>query len=203
MENFNEVYSSNHKKVLNYVNRKITDDLTVAEELTNDIFMKVYKSFDTYDSNLASMSTWVMNIANNAVIDHYRKKTNDTVSLDATIGEDGKISLMDKIPSPTNPHKKMVSDETLEIIQGEFDALPEKYREIAKLYFNNQLTYDEIVAKLNIPLGTVKGQINRARIKLVKRLERVRLLRRSIGTTQCQRCIERLVIHGLRSPVAA
>lgn len=173
MENFNEVYSSNHKRVLNYIARKI-NDLTVAEELTNDVFMKVHAHLHKFDERKASMPTWIMKFATNKIIDHFRKKKNQTLSLDATIGEDGKISLMDKVASPMNPHMKMVSNETLDIVQRELDALPVVYKDIANLYFNSQKSYDEISRILNIPLGTVKGQISRARTKLMTRLEPIR-----------------------------
>lgn len=177
MENFDSIYKDNHKRVLNFVINKI-NYITDAEELTNDVFMKVHKHLANFDEDKASMTTWIMNITKNSVIDYYRKKREKIVSLDESNDKESDnvgVRLMDTITSSSNPHKEMVSSETMDRIQDELSSLPDTYRDIASLFFNEELSYDEISTRLEIPLGTVKGQISRVRAKLVSRLETVRI----------------------------
>ena len=176
MENFNKVYADNHKMVLNFINMKV-NEFTTAEELTNDVFMKVYKHLANFDEDKASMSTWVMNIAKNTVIDHYRKAKLETVSVDKENenGESGyatwNLLNVANIPTPLN---KIIGDEIGDMIQGEISSLDGKYKDVADLFFNEELSYEEIADRLMLPLGTVKGQISRARKKLTEKLETIR-----------------------------
>lgn len=174
MESFNEVYTKNHKVVLNYVNYKI-NNFVIAEELTNDVFMRVHKHLDRYDSKKSAMSTWVMNIASNIVIDHYRKVKKETISLDSPMDENSNWSLMDTMKTSTNPQKRMIDGELSDRIQNEISSLPENYRKVSELFFNQQLNLNEISQQLNIPIGTVKGQISRARTKLTNKLQTVEI----------------------------
>lgn len=176
MKNFDQIYSDNHKMVLNFVAMKI-NEFTKAEELTNDVFMRVYKHLDNYDENKSSVKTWVMNIAKNIVIDHYRRVKKETISLDSSIrnDEDSKITIMDRMSANSNPHKEFVSNEVYNIIQDEMSSLDGKYYDVANLFFNEGMSYEEISAELKIPMGTVKGQISRSRKKLQKSLEAVRV----------------------------
>jgi len=177
MKNFNQIYSDNHKMVLIYISMKINDSL-VAEELTNDVFMRVHKHLDNYDAEKSSMKTWVMNIANNIVIDHYRKAKIKHVSMDISPEdeESGYASWKTlNVSTELTPLRNMINEEVGDRIRDEINSLDETYRNVANLYFIEQLSYDEIGVRLNIPLGTVKGQINRARKKLTTKLESVRI----------------------------
>lgn len=178
MENFNQIYSDNHKMVLNFISMKINDSL-IAEELANDVFMRVHKHLNNFDEEKSSMKTWIMNIASNIVIDHYRKNKLQTLSLDETNNNDESdnvgIRRSDKITSNSNPQKKMINSELGDRLRNAISSLDETHREIADLYFNGQLTYEEIGQRLNQPLGTVKGKISRARKKLQERLKTVRV----------------------------
>ena len=181
MENFNEVYGDNHKKVLNYIACNIKEDITIAEELTNDVFMRVHKHLHKYDPKKATVATWVMFMAKNVVIDHYRRKKKLTVSMDEMLDSSktsDNLSVRSEtfinMVSTTNPFKEMVGNEISDIIQNEFLNLPDKYINVADLFFNDQCTYEEISKTLNIPLGTVKIQLNRTRKILKSKLENIR-----------------------------
>lgn len=171
MQNFNSIYSENYKSVFNFLNFKL-NNTSIGEELTNDVFMKVYKNLDIYDENLSQMSTWVMNITKNTMIDYLRKKKLNTITLEKEI--DGKIvSFVDNFLSPNNPYTTMVSNEKMIRINMEIQSLKPKYKRVAELFFNKELNYEEISKKLNLPLGTVKGQINRLRTSLQTKLPNV------------------------------
>ena len=175
MENFDLIYNANHKSILNFIIRKVNNQ-EVAEELTNDVFMKVYKNLDKYDEKLSTMKTWIMNITSNTVIDYYRKRKLETISLEKDFKNDDNrvITVLDRVHSKGyTPFQEMTTNEGVENIKDAISNLPSKYEVIAELFFNEEYSYEEISKKLNIPLGTVKGQISRTRKILTAKLQRV------------------------------
>lgn len=175
MENFNEIYNANYKMILGFVIRKV-NDLQLAEELTNDIFMKVYNHLHNFDSKKSAMKTWIMNITSNTVIDYYRKKKLDTISLnkDNDNGEDKSTSLIDKLVChiPT-PYQTLDSKERMNKIDRVIAELSNSEFEVAYYYFKEELTYQEIADVMKINLGTVKAKLSRARKSLQVKLELV------------------------------
>lgn len=176
MENFNIVYSQNHKMVLRFIAMKIKD-YTIAEELANDVFMRVHKHLENFDPEKSTMKTWIINITKNIIIDEYRRNRLESVSVDKedAYGNSGYAS-WESLNGKTSltPLTQIVTGETIGLIENEISSLDEIYRDVATLYFKEELSYDEISDRLNLPLGTVKGQISRARKKLVERLETLR-----------------------------
>ena len=71
MQTFEKIYTENYEGVLRHINMRV-QDMSVAEELTNDVFMKVHKHLGDYDETKSAIPTWVRFIANNIVIDHFR-----------------------------------------------------------------------------------------------------------------------------------
>ena len=169
---FEEIYSKFNKQIMNYVIQKVLQK-EIAEELTSDIFMKVYKRLDTFDVNKAQMTTWIYNIAKNTVIDYYRKVKLVTTSLDMIDSEGHNDAYANKIfngaPS-TNPHLVMVSKENYNTIQVAIVRLPKKLKRISNLFFNHNYKMKDIAVMTNKPLGTVKVNIHSARKILQKDL---------------------------------
>lgn len=181
MESFNLIYSENHKLVLNFILMKI-GDISMAEELTNDVFMKVHKHLKRFDENKASMRTWIINITKNTVIDYYRKKKMNTISIDDTYSFNNLDNNNNKanqtylnMVTNSNPHKEMVTSESIDLIKESLLYLNKNTRKVAELYFLKELTYNEICNTLNISLGNVKSTIFRARKILIKKLETQKL----------------------------
>ena len=181
MVDFNRVYSDNHKKILYYINSNIKN-YEIAEELTNDVFIKVHKNLLKYDEKKATIATWVAKIAKYTIIDYYRSSysnnNNRTSNLDAELNSniDKSVSFKDVLPTTdSNPLKQLISSEVSDVIQKQINSLPKQYRDVSNLFFNEHCSYQEIANRLSIPIGTVRGQINRARVKLVNKLETIRL----------------------------
>lgn len=175
MEKFNKIYGDNHKLVLKYVINKIKD-VVVSEEITNDIFMKVYNNLDNYDSEKSSMKTWIINITSNTVIDYYRKKKLETISINKDIdnGEGKSTSFVNKLVDKTQtPFEALHSKERMMRIDDKIFELGKKDFEIAYFFFKEELNYQEIADVLVIPLGTVKARISRVKKKLQLKLETV------------------------------
>jgi len=165
---FNNVYAENHAKILNLINYKLGNkERELAEELTNDVFLRVDKHLCNYNSEQSSLTTWIYNIANNIVIDHWRKASLDTFSISLMTDNDGKETF--DLPTNTkNPEQLMVNYEQGELVEAAINSLPAGYKRLTEMFFMEQRSHQEIVDELNLPLGTVKGQLHRAKAKLKK-----------------------------------
>ena len=140
-----------------------------AEDLTQETFIKAFNALSSFNSEYA-FSTWLYKIAVNNSIDHFRKKRLKTCSLDSPIeAKDG--PLRREFPDTgSGPESGLISKEQSSQIQNAIDALPDKYRLAIILRHSQDKSYEEISQVLNIPLGTVKVRIFRAREMLKKKL---------------------------------
>ena len=164
---FNEIHKEYCSKILNYFSFKINDNET-AEELTNDVFVKVYEHLDEYDESISKMNTWVFNIAKNVLIDYFRKRKLQTSSMGNYLDDNGDESLVHSDYS--NPEKVMVNNELGEQIHLAINSLPKKQSAIMNKFLVEQLSHEEIANLLAIPIGTVKATINRAKEILREKL---------------------------------
>ncbi len=141
-----------------------------TEDLVQEAFIKAFGSLATFNDEYA-FSTWLYKIAINNCIDHFRKKRLKTYSLDKPIdSKNGEIRR--EFPDPTyQPDKALLSKEKDKLIEEAIQNLPEKYRISIVLRHNEDKSYEEISQILNIPLGTVKARIFRAREMLKKQLK--------------------------------
>lgn len=163
------IYKNNHNKVLNFVISKMGyKDKETAEELTQDVFVKANRHLVNYDSNISSMSTWLITIASNIVIDHYRKKKLHTFSIHNEIKnqKDSKSKPLDFPANIKNPEQLMVNNEEGLRVENAINALPKGYRRLTEMFFLEECSHKEIQKELNIPLNTVKVQIMRAKKQL-------------------------------------
>jgi RNA polymerase sigma-70 factor (ECF subfamily) len=155
--------------VYNLVYRMVRD-LEEAEDLTQEAFIKAFNSLASFNEEYA-FSTWLYKIATNNCIDFFRKRKLQTFSLDKPIQyKDSEIQ--HEIPDPElNPEKSILARERSRMIQKAIKALPEKYYTAIILRHNEEKSYEEIAEILNLPLGTVKARIFRAREMLNKELK--------------------------------
>ena len=143
-----------------------------AEDITMESFGKAFNSIDRYDTRYA-FSTWLFKIATNNCIDFIRKKRLETTSLDEPIGKDGDEDLtIDVKAEARNPEQNFIRHQRHVSVRGTIEKLDEKYRMLIKLRYYDELSYEEISQQLNIPLGTVKAQLFRAKELLSKMLEK-------------------------------
>lgn len=159
MKDFNQIYTDFHKMVLTYAAQKLP--MEVAEELTQDVFMKVYNNLHKYDESKAKLSTWIMNITRHAVIDKWRKVKLDTMSINSLVDDDEKEFF--EVSVTDNPLSEMMNGEYQKAVRDVVLELPKTYKRMANLFFNCELNYEEISERMNVPIGTVKGKISRAR----------------------------------------
>ena len=166
---YDQLLKKYKQSVYNLVFRMVRD-IQEAEDLTQESFIKAFSSLAQFNEEYA-FSTWLYKIATNNCIDYFRKRKLQTYSLDKPIQyKDSEIQ--QEIPDPElNPEKSILADERHSIIQDAISTLPEKYYTAIVLRHNEERSYEEIAEILELPLGTVKARIFRAREMLNKALK--------------------------------
>lgn len=161
--NFNNVYTSYHSDVLKMVTFKLGQkNKELAEELTNDVFVKANKHINAYDKEQSTVKTWLFHIANNLIKDQWRRKDLNPLSIEAQLDSEGNEMLQIESNSLT-PHEILVNDDLGAKLNGAINSLPDGYRSLSVEFFVNQCSYEEVGDKLELPLNTVKGKLFRAR----------------------------------------
>ncbi|MGE0406037.1 MAG: RNA polymerase sigma factor [Candidatus Korobacteraceae bacterium] len=147
-----------------------------AQDLTQDVFIKVYRTLNSYDPSRGAFTTWLAAMTRNLLVDHYRRTRQEraTDSLDTTAHDE------EDLPSPAAqladprpaPDALVESRETQRVVQQGLQRLSPELREVLILRDLQDMDYREIAAALRLPEGTVKSRINRGRTELARVLSR-------------------------------
>lgn len=158
---FAELVDRYQTPIVNYVCRML-GNYEDAVDLSQDVFLKAYSALESYRPQYP-FPAWLFRIARNAAIDEIRKRRLSTVSLDAPMEfEDGVAGR--EVQSPgLDPEDSYLGIEFADRVSAAIDELPEKYREPIILRHAADLSYEEIAEALELPIGTVKTRIFRAR----------------------------------------
>jgi len=142
----------------------------LAADLSQDAFIKVFSMLERYNPAYA-FSSWLFKITSNLCIDHLRRRRVETFAMDDPIdGEKGEIQRQYESSEP-DPHEHFVRREKMDKLNAAIEQLPEHYRIMLVLRHQENLSYEEIAESLEIPLGTVKARIHRAREMLKNSLK--------------------------------
>jgi RNA polymerase sigma-70 factor (ECF subfamily) len=140
-----------------------------VDDLVQESFIKAFSALESYSVEYA-FSTWLYKIATNHAIDYLRKRKLKTYSIDKP-RETKEGSVEFELPDATyRPDRHIVADQRRQLIQEAIDALPEKYHRVIVMRHQQEKSYEEIAKELDLPLGTVKAHIFRARELLNKYL---------------------------------
>jgi RNA polymerase sigma-70 factor (ECF subfamily) len=139
-----------------------------AEDLTQDIFLKIFRALHTFDRR-ANFQTWLISISRNLCIDHYRSVRKER----ETMARDVDASQLMPVSRDRSPHAELEQIDLKQVIRQALAALAPSLREAVVLRDLQEFSYQEIAARLNLPEGTVKSRINRGRIELARQLRRV------------------------------
>ncbi|MFL6375075.1 MAG: RNA polymerase sigma factor [Pyrinomonadaceae bacterium] len=167
-----DIVSAFSRRIFNLAYR-FTSSVDAAEDLTQDVFIRIYKTLDQYDSKQGDLANWLMRLARNLIIDDYRHRQRNPQNSMADAVDDHQYHLR---AVGTSAHKEVERKELAAQVQQGIDKLPEDLRTCVILRDIEELTYAEIVDLLKIPEGTVKSRINRGRIELAKILRRMRVV---------------------------
>jgi RNA polymerase sigma-70 factor (ECF subfamily) len=147
-----------------------------AEDLTQEAFIKMYRTLSSYDPSKGAFVTWVTTITRNLLVDHFRKTKQDRVtdSIDAAPSEhEDAQPLGEQIQDQSAPPDAHVrSREVRETVHGALARLSPELREAVILRDLQDMDYRDIAAVLKVPEGTVKSRINRGRAELARLLQR-------------------------------
>ncbi len=161
------------RKVYNLCYR-FTGRIQDAEDLTQEVFIKVFQTLRSYDSAQGTFSTWLNRVARNHLVDHYRRTRKDRV----TSSLDDDSTPLPELPSPrAAPTASVESRERRELLQMALDQMSPDLREAVVLRDLQDLDYQEIAQVLGVPQGTVKSRINRGRLELARVIKRMEGMR--------------------------
>jgi len=157
---YNELFNRYEKPLLYFVKKMIKDEMA-AEDIVMISMQNAFSNLEKYQPRYA-FSTWIYTITNNNCIDFLRSKIHKTSSKENSIQaqEEVYVQLMHK---SLNPEDLAILKDDLDVAKEFIEAIPERYKEIFKMRVYDQFSYKEIAETMQMPLGTVKGSINRAR----------------------------------------
>jgi RNA polymerase sigma-70 factor (ECF subfamily) len=149
---------------------KMVNSSEYAEDLTIEVFGKAFSNLKQYQPNYA-FSTWLYRIATNNCIDFIRKQRIHTTSLDTSFDDgEGEVLYIQVEEEGLNPEEKAIKKQKTKYLKEIVKKLKPHYRQLIELRYFKELSYEEIADELEMPLGTVKAQLFRAREFLAKLL---------------------------------
>lgn len=150
-----------YKDAIYFMLIKMVNNASDAEDLTIEAFGKAFKNIQQYTPNYA-FSTWLFKIATNNCIDFIRKRKATTVSLDQNDDDPDKAST-DIQASILDPEEEMIKEQKQKMLREIVSKLKPRYRKLIELRYFKEFSYEEIAEELELPIGTVKAQLFRAR----------------------------------------
>jgi len=170
-----EIVQRYHRRIYNICYR-FAGSADDAQDLTQEVFIKMYRTLSSYDVERGGFMTWITTITRNLLVDHFRKSKQDRItdSLDATPSEhEDSMPLVEQIQDKSlPPDSRVQSRETGETVHRALQKLSPDLREAVILRDLQDLDYREIATVLKVPEGTVKSRINRGRAELARLLQR-------------------------------
>jgi RNA polymerase sigma-70 factor (ECF subfamily) len=172
---WDEIVQRYHRRIYNICYRFAgsPDD---AQDLTQEVFIRMYRTLNSYDVGRGAFMTWVTTLTRNLLVDHFRKTKHDrlTDSLDTTASDNpDAMTLSHRIPDEgPAPDSGVQSRETRDAVHQALQKLSPELREAVILRDLQDMDYREIATVLKVPEGTVKSRINRGRAELARLLQR-------------------------------
>jgi RNA polymerase sigma-70 factor (ECF subfamily) len=136
-----------------------------AEDLTQEVFLKLYKSLDTFDRR-ANFQTWQTSVSRNLCIDHYRSVRRERETMNRTVDPD----TLTPVAPTASPQAVLEQQDRVALLRAALDRLTPPLRTAVMLRDIQELTYQEIADRLGLPEGTVKSRINRGRAELARQI---------------------------------
>jgi len=163
-----EIVRLHRRKVFN-IAYKFVGKHDLAEDLTQDVFLKLYRSLDTFDRR-ANFQTWLISVSRNLCIDHYRSVRKER----ETINRDVDAATLTPVSRDRSAYSQLELRDRVQLLRTALDMLPPTLRTAVLMRDIQELTYQEIADTLHVPEGTVKSRINRGRTELARQIQRLR-----------------------------
>jgi RNA polymerase sigma-70 factor (ECF subfamily) len=140
-----------------------------AEDLAQDIFLKIFRSLDTFDRR-ANFQTWLVSVSRNLCIDHYRSVRKERQTIDREVAAED----LAPVSATASPLAALENRDLAALLRQALQTLPQSLRMAVLLRDIQELSYLEIAERLHLPEGTVKSRINRGRKELARQIQRLR-----------------------------
>ena len=171
-----ELVKQQNRRIYNICYR-FTGSSTDAEDLTQEVFIRLYRTMSSYEPDRGSFNTWLTTLTRNMLVDHFRRTRQErmTDSIDAAPAADEDApTLADRIEDQApSPQSRVASKETQKMVQQALQKVSPDLREAVILRDLQDMDYKEIAVALKVPEGTVKSRINRGRAELARLLSRI------------------------------
>ncbi len=168
-EVFAQLVDKYNRRVYNMAYR-LTSNPEKAKDIAQDAFIKIYKSLDRYDPKY-KFSNWLLKTVSNLCIDYHRTRSQNTASLEVILSSGAESAILSHATSQRNTETeledRLEAAELQAVIREGIELLPIDYRAVVVLRHIQNLSYKEMSQMLNLPMGTIKARIHRAR-KLLK-----------------------------------
>jgi RNA polymerase sigma factor (sigma-70 family) len=152
-----------YKDAIYFMMLKMTNNPDDAEDMTIEAFGKAFKKLNQYTPDYA-FSTWLFKIASNNCIDFIRKKKIDLLSINRVYDDEEGIEMSHNIPGHgQDPEEKFIEKQKIKLMREVVEKLKPHYKQLVTMRYFEEYSYEEISEKMNLPLGTVKAQLFRAR----------------------------------------
>ena len=162
------IVRTHRRKVFN-IAYKFVGNVDEAEDLSQEVFIKVFRSLGTFDRR-ANFQTWLYSVTRNLCIDHYRALRKEREAMNRDLD----IDVLAPASHDRNPHQLLESQDQAALLRRALDRLPEALRTAVVLRDLQELSYEDIARTLDLPDGTVKSRISRGRAELARQIQAVR-----------------------------
>ena len=169
-----ELVRTHHRRVYALCYR-FTGNAADAEDMTQDVFLKIYSNLASFDLSRGSLQVWITTMTRNLLVDNFRRTRNQraTSSLDEEWDDSSEMRPLDRLQSKgLSPHESAAQKELAQMVQQALSRVSAELREAVILRDLQDMDYKEIAQVLGIPEGTVKSRISRGRAELARLLER-------------------------------
>jgi RNA polymerase sigma-70 factor, ECF subfamily len=170
-----EIVRLHNRRIYNICYR-FTGSPNDAEDLTQEVFIKIYRTLGSYEVDRGAFTTWLTTVTRNLLVDHFRKAKQDrlTDSIDAAPGQDEEApTLSEQLADPgATPDQRLATQEAQKMVHQALQKLSPELREAVILRDLQDMDYKDIAGVLKVPEGTVKSRINRGRTELARLLSR-------------------------------
>ncbi len=168
-----EQLARTHMRALYNMALRLTRNPQEAEDLVQDTLLRAYRFFNRYEQG-TNFRAWIFKILKNAFINRYRKEQQSPETVDFAVIEDGLERLVEKSQAPgsapSTPEQQLLEGVVDEEIEEALRSLPDEYRMVFLMAIQQEMSYKEIAAALDIPIGTVMSRLHRARRQMQGRL---------------------------------
>lgn len=152
-----------YRESIYYMMMKMVRNADDADDLTIEAFGKAFKRLESFNSDYA-FSTWLFRIASNNAIDFIRKKKKASIySIDEDFNDDESKGVFEVKSGDLNPEQELIKDQRIKEMHRIINLLKPKYKQLIEMRYLKELSYDEIASEMDLPVGTVKAQLFRAR----------------------------------------